>query len=111
MTGELLLTSSTTMNMMKNTRKSTQKSIDSSWTPLLLSKIMPCASSDSRHQGVLKVLLTSKGWVPSPPMPSGAHASPMTRKITNNQVHDLIAVGDDSEEVMKWPSGISQGDD
>jgi hypothetical protein len=73
-------TSSTTENMMKNIRKSMQKSTGSSWMPLLLSKIMPCASRGSKHQGALKVLLTLKGWVSSPPVPSGAHVSQMTKK-------------------------------
>jgi hypothetical protein len=112
MTGESLPTSSATASTMKNTRKSMQKSVDSSWTPPLLSKIVPYASSDLRHQGVLKVSLTLKGWVPSPPMPSGAHGSPTTRMMMSNQVQRLITVGNDSEEeAMKWPSRISQEDD
>jgi hypothetical protein len=73
--GELLPTSFNTKNTTKSTRKSIQKSTSSSWMPPLLSKIVPCVSKGLRLPGVLKVLLTSKGSVPSPPVPSGAHAS------------------------------------
>jgi hypothetical protein len=83
MTGALQLTSSTTKSMMKSTRKSMQKFTGSSWTPLLLSKIVPYVNSALKHQGALKVLLTLKGWVPSPPVPSGAHTSPMMKTMTN----------------------------
>jgi hypothetical protein len=103
--GELLPTSSTTENTMKSTRKSTQKSTSSSWTPLLLSKIMPCVSKGLRLPGVLKVSLTSKGWVLSPPMPSGAHTSWMMKKtMRRGPTLDAIAEDCDSEEeVMKQP--------
>jgi hypothetical protein len=113
MTGVLQLTSSTTTSMTKNTRKSIQKSTSSSWISLLLSKVMPYVNSSLKGLGALKVLLTSRGWVPSPPMPSGAHASLMMRKmLKNDQVHDLIVVSDDSEgEVMKWLLGLVMSDD
>jgi hypothetical protein len=96
--------------MMKNIRKSMQKSTGSSWMPPLLSKIMPCASSSSKGQGVLKVLLTSRGWVPSLPMPSGAHISQMM-KMMKNALDSIIKDIDSEEEVMKWPSGLVIGDD
>jgi hypothetical protein len=112
MIGELWLTSFTTVNMTKNTRKSTQKFIASSWMPPLLSKIMPYASNALKHPDVLKVSLTSRGWVPSLPMPSGAHASPMKRRTTNDQVQKLIAMGNNSEgEVMKQLLGLVMEDD
>jgi hypothetical protein len=98
--------------MMMNTTKSTQKSTNSSWMPLPLSKIMPYVNSDSKHPGGLKVLLTSKGWVPSLPVPSGAHALLMTKMMKMVWFQKPVNVGIDSEEeVMKWPSGISQEDD
>jgi hypothetical protein len=105
MIGESPLTSSDTESMMKNTRKSIQKSTSSSWTPLLLSKIVPCVSKGLRLPGVLKVLLTSKGWVPSLPIPSGAHTSQTTKKMTTKgPVLNAIAKDCDSEEeVMKQP--------
>jgi hypothetical protein len=110
MTGVSLLTSSTIESMTKNIRKSMQKSTGSSWMPPLLSKIMPCVNSGLEHQGVLKVLLTLKGWVPSPPMPSGAHISWTTKKMKSTL--DSIAEDVDSEEeVMKWPSGPSHVED
>jgi hypothetical protein len=53
---------------------------------------------------VLKVLLTSKGWVPSLPMPSGAHISLMMKKM---MVPLEPNIGVSSEgEVMKWPSEL-----
>jgi hypothetical protein len=59
----------------------------------------------SKHLGVLKVSLTSKGWVPSPPMPSGAHSSwAMRRMMTRGPT--LAAIAEDcnsEEEVMKQP--------
>jgi hypothetical protein len=112
MIGALPLTSSGTKSTMKNIRKSMQKSTGSSWTPLLLSKIMPYVNNTSKHPGVLKVLLTSKGWAPSPPMPSGAHTSPMMKMMKTKSVSDVITVGIDSEgEVMKQQSRLSQEDD
>jgi hypothetical protein len=48
MTGALQQTS-TIESMTKNTRKSTQKSIGSSWMPLLLSKIIPYVNNASKH--------------------------------------------------------------
>jgi hypothetical protein len=112
-TGALWPTSSNTENMMMNTTLSMQKYTNSSWISLLLGKIVPCVNNDSRHCGAQKVSLTLKGWVPMPPMPSGAHASPvMRRMLMKDQAHTLITEGDDSEGgVMKWPSGISQRDD
>jgi hypothetical protein len=112
MIGESQPTSSNTVNTTKNTRKSTQKFISSSWMPLLLSKIMPCASKGFRLPGVLKVLLTLKGWVPSPPMPSGAHASWMMKMKKKHPALTAIAKDCDSEEeVMKQPSGLVMRDD
>jgi hypothetical protein len=113
MTGALQQTSSTIVNTMKNIRKLTQKSTDSSWMPLLLSKIVPYVNNISKHQGALKVLLTSKGWVPSLPVPSGTHTSLMIRMITmNNLPPSSINVGINSEEeVMKQPSGLVMEDD
>jgi hypothetical protein len=109
-TRALLLTSSITTNMMKNIRKSMQKSIGSSWMPPPLSKIMPCVSSSSKHQGALKVSLTLKGWVLSPPVPSGAHVSQMTKmkKTTLDSIAEDI---NSEEEVMKQPSRLSQEGD
>jgi hypothetical protein len=96
--------------MMKNIRKSMQKSTGSSWMPPLLSKIMPCANKGLKCQGMLKVLLTLKGWVPSLPMPSGAYISQMikTRKNILNSITEDI---DSEEEVMKQPSGLVMEDD
>jgi hypothetical protein len=94
----------------EETRKSMQRSTGSSWMPLLLSKIMPCVSKGLRHRGVLKVLLTSKGWVPSPPVPSGAHASQMT-KMMKTALDSIAEDVNSEEEVMKWPSGLVMGDD
>jgi hypothetical protein len=49
---------------------------------------------------VLKVLLTSKGWVPSLPVPSEAHVLQVTKMIKT--VLESIAKDVDSEEeVMK----------
>jgi hypothetical protein len=103
--GESRPISSDTENMMKSTRKSTQKSTSSSWTPPLLSKIVPCASKGLRLPGALKVLLTLKGWVPSPPVPSGAHTS-QTMKKTMMKGPMLNTIAEDcnsEEEVMKRP--------
>jgi hypothetical protein len=112
MTGELLPTSFDTKNTMKNTRKSTQKSISSSWTPPLLSKIVPYVNNASRHPGALKVSLTSKGWVPSPPVPSEAYILPIKKTTMTEPSPGTINVGADSEgEVMKQPSGLVMEDD
>jgi hypothetical protein len=112
MIGASPLTPSITTNMTKNIRKSMQKSTGSSWMPLLLSKIMPCASSGSKHPGVLKVSLTSRGWVPSLPVPSGVHAPLMKRRITSDQVQSLITISNNSEgKVMKWLLGLVMEDD
>jgi hypothetical protein len=103
--GESQPTSSDTENMMKGTRKSIQKSTSSSLMPLLLSKIVPCVNKGSKHPGVLKVSLTLKGWVPSPPVPSGAHSSP-TKKTMKMRGPMLTAIAKDcnsEEEVMKQP--------
>jgi hypothetical protein len=105
MIGESQLTSSDTVSTMKNTRKSTQKFTNSSWMPLLLSKIVPYVSNGLKHLGVLKVLLTSKGWVPSPPVPSGAHAS-RVMKMTMKRGPVLATIVEDcdsEEEVMNQP--------
>jgi Neuraminidase (sialidase) len=113
MTGVSQPISSTTENMMKSTRKSVQKSTGSSWTSPPLSKIVPYVNNGSKHVGALKVSLTSRGWVPSPPVPSGAQASLMMKKtLKNNQVHNLITMGNDSEgEVMKQLLGLVMSDD
>jgi hypothetical protein len=67
--------------------------------PLLLSKIVPCVSKGLRLPGVLKVSLTLKGWVPSLPMPSGAHASWMTKKMMmRGPMLNTIAKDCNSEE-------------
>jgi hypothetical protein len=97
---------------MMNIIKPTQKSISSSWMPPPLSKIVPYVNSDSKHPGVLKVLFTSKGWVPSLPMPSGAHVSRMKKKMVKELLQKPVDMGVDSEEeVMKWPSGHSHVED
>jgi hypothetical protein len=54
---------------------------------------------------VLKVLLTLKGWVPSPPMPSRAHASLMMKKkmmniVPHSKLNEDVESG---ERVMKQP--------
>jgi hypothetical protein len=112
-TGESWPTSSNIVNMMMNTTYSMQKYTGSSWISPPLSKIIPCANNSSKCPGVQKVSLTWKGWVPVPPVPSGVHSSLMMRKtLMKDQAHTLIAEGDNSEGgVMKWPSGVSQGDD
>jgi hypothetical protein len=111
-TGALPQTSSATENTTRNIRKSIQKSIDSSWMPPLLSKIVPYVNNVLKCWGALKVLLTSKGWVPSLPMPSGAHTSLMMKMTTNDPLQRPIAVGDDSEEeVMKQLLGLVMEDD
>jgi hypothetical protein len=112
-TGALQLTSSISESTMKNIRKSMQKSIGSSWISPPLSKIIPYASNSLRHAGALKVLLTLRGWVPSPPMPSGAHASlKMKTMMMSDHMHDLIAMGDNSEgEVMKQLLSLVMSDD
>jgi hypothetical protein len=110
MTGALLLTSSTTESMMKNSTLLMQKSKGSSWMPPLLSKIVPCMSNSLKHCNVLKVSLTSKGWVPSSPMPSGVHALWMTKMM--KIVLESIAKDVDSKgEVMKLAVRISHADD
>jgi hypothetical protein len=112
MTGESQLTSSAIKSMMMSTTKSTQKSTNSSWMPPPLSKIVPYASNGLRHLGAQKVSLTLKGWVPSPPMPSGAHALMTKKKMVKELLQRPIDVGINSEEeVMKQPSGIRQEDD
>jgi hypothetical protein len=112
MTGELPQISSNTESTKMDIRKSMQESIGSSWTPLLLSKIMPYANNASRHPGVLKVSLTLKGWVLSPPIPSGAYALPTKKTTMIGQSLSTIDVGTDSEEeVMKRPSGLVMEDD
>jgi hypothetical protein len=90
-TGALQLTCSDTMNMTMNTTSSTQKYTSSSWTSPPLSKIVPCMSNGSKHHSAQKVSLTLKGWVPMPPVPSGAHASlTMRRMLMKDQAHTLI---------------------
>jgi hypothetical protein len=79
--------------------------------PPLLSKIMPYVNNASKCQGALKVSPTSKGWVPSLPMPSGAHTSPMMKMTMNRSPPGAITMGIDSEEVMKQLSRLSQEDD
>jgi hypothetical protein len=85
--------------MTKNSILSMQKSKGSSWIPALLSKIMPYMNSDLNCQGVLKVLLTSKGWVPSPPVPSGAYISLMTKMMKSTLTSIDADVGSE-ERVM-----------
>jgi hypothetical protein len=85
---------------MMNSTLSMQKSKGSSWMLPLLSKIVPCVNSDSRHQGALKVSLTSKGWVPSPPMPSGAHVLQMM-KMMKTVLESITKDIDSEEDVMK----------
>jgi hypothetical protein len=113
MIGALLQTSSTTESTMKSIRKFMQKSTGSSWMPPLLSKIVPYVNNALKCQGALKVSLTSKGWVPSPPMPSGAHALLMMKMMTMSEPFPgTVTVGVDSEEkAMKWPSGLVMEDD
>jgi hypothetical protein len=67
--------------------------------PVLLSKIVPYVSKDSKHQGVLKVSLTLKGWVPSPPIPSGAYIS-LTTKMMKSPLASITEDIDSEERVM-----------
>jgi hypothetical protein len=91
--------------MTKKLQLQMQKSISSSKMLPLLSMIVPCVSNGSKHHGALKVSLTSRGWVPSLPMPSGALTLPMTKKTKTNIVpcNGLDRDIDSGERVMKWP--------
>jgi hypothetical protein len=82
-----------------------QRYANSSKTSQPLSMIVAYVNKDLSHRGVLKVLLTSKGWVPSLPMPSGALVLSMTKKMmTNIVLHSRLNEDIDSgERVMKWP--------
>jgi hypothetical protein len=69
-----------------------------------LSMITAYVNKDSKHCSVQKVL-TSKGWVPSLPVPSGALILLRTKKKTMNIVphNELDKDIDYGERVMKWP--------
>jgi hypothetical protein len=84
------------MTITKNLLPSIQKSTSSSWTLPLLTKVMPYVNNVSKHWGVLKVSLTLKGWVPSPPVLSGPHVLIVTMK--KNLKDDVLDVGVDSKE-------------
>jgi hypothetical protein len=103
-TGGLPLNSIVLEPMTKKLLLQIQKSANSSKMSQPLSMIMAYVNKDSKHHDVQKVLLTSKGWVPSPPMPSGALALPTTKITTNiipcSKLNEDINSG---ERVMKWP--------
>jgi hypothetical protein len=82
-----------------------QKSANSSKMLQPLSMIVAYVNKDLKCRGVQKVLLTSKGWVPSLPVPSGALALLMMKKTTTNIVpcSKLDKDVDSGERVMKWP--------
>jgi hypothetical protein len=82
-----------------------QKSTNSSKTSQPLSMIMAYVNKDLKCRSVLKVLLTSRGWVPSLPVPSGALISLTTMKMTTNIIlhSELNKDVDSGERVMKWP--------
>jgi hypothetical protein len=104
-TGELPLSSIILEPTMKKLLLKMQKYTNSSKMSQQLSMIVPYVSNGLRCQGVLKVSLTSKGWVPSPPMPSGALTLPRMKKMTMNIVpHSKLNEDvDTGERVMKQP--------
>jgi hypothetical protein len=82
-----------------------QKSTNSNKMLQPLSMIMAYVNKDSKCQGAQKVLLTSKGWVPSLPVPSGALTLLMMKKMMTNIIpHSKLNEDIDSgERVMKQP--------
>jgi hypothetical protein len=67
--------------------------------------IVPYVNNVLKHHSVLKVSLTLKGWVPSPPMPSGALILPtmMTKMTPTTLRSELDEDVNSGERVMKRP--------
>jgi hypothetical protein len=104
-TGALLPNLNIFESMTKKLLQQMQKSTSLSKTFQPLSMIMPYVNSISKHCGVLKVSLTSKGWVPSLPMLSGALILPTT-KMTMTPIAPYSELDEDidsGERVMKQP--------
>jgi hypothetical protein len=104
-TGVWLLNSIAFDPTTKKLLQQIQKSISSSKTLQPLSMIVAYVNNRLKHRGVLKVLLTLKGWVPSPPMLSGPLVSWTMKKMTTNIIphSELNEDINSGERVMKWP--------
>jgi hypothetical protein len=104
-TGELQPSSIALGPMTKKSLQQMQKYTNSSKMSQPLSMIMACVSNGLKCPGALKVSLTSKGWVPSPPMPSGALTLLTMKKTTTNIAlcSELDEDVNSGERVMKQP--------